>query len=790
MKSIWILASNNIKRRRLQSIILGLLMIISSLLFSTGIGVILSIRSPVEDMFERTNASDESLFVYGKYNANIDAMVQWWSEKEEIYQVETYKMADDVQALYPDRDNGVSVFVVEKPVNANFQNKLEFVGEESDLDFPNPGEVWIPTSVASTYGLEIGDTIELSEGKEKAEVTVSAIVIDPFFSASMLNPKRLWVAPDQISLMFPSDSQLSRIINLDFEENVDNINDLWDKFKEFTNNSFAGMRAQKPLVAYVYNNQYMIIGGVLLLFSIMILLMARYIISFNISNGIMADYKNIGIMKSQGFSIMNIRLIYMIQYIAIALVAAPIGIILSYFVIRTMVNSLLETIGLTPEGLNYAIPFIASFLVLLLIVVVTTFMRSSAVKNVDPVQAIRVGAPERRAAKKPTRMGFDRLKKFSISMAVAINYIFANKGQALSLYLAVFTTIFNFTFVTNLSYSVSKMIDDRAYWGYNNADVAVISKDPLAGLTWDKFKDLYEENEMVDSVIAMQQYVNVAPGKDLEESASFLATVFDGDLDAIGQVNVDGYNPINSDEVSLAVVSARKYEKNVGDNIEIIINGTAKEFYITGIYQTMENAGEGFRISADAIRECDPNFVVSSYSVKLNDSEDRNEFIDLIDDENPDEATISDIKTEVTDQVGQVSSGVSLATRLISIITLLSGFFNVFSFTMIAIINDRKTFGIYKSLGMTSVQIRKALVFRTLIMATIATVLSIIQTLIMSPFMLTAFMGGFGIGRFPFRVDVITTALILPISLAIFTFSTWISGRSISKISPRNLIEE
>lgn len=71
----------------------------------------------------------------------------------------------------------------------------------------------------------------------------------------------------------------------------------------------------------------------------------------------------------------------------------------------------------------------------------------------------------------------------------------------------------------------------------------------------------------------MDQYTNVGMSKKYEQSASFFATIFDGNLDAIKQPNIKGENPKKAGEITLAVNSSKKYEKKLAIILKSLLMG-------------------------------------------------------------------------------------------------------------------------------------------------------------------------------------------------------------------------
>ena len=86
----------------------------------------------------------------------------------------------------------------------------------------------------------------------------------------------------------------------------------------------------------------MVMAGVLLFVSVCLILIAFLILRFTIVFTINEEYHDIGVMKAIGIKSRKIRSLYVIKYLAIALVGALVGAILSAFLDPFLLKGLLS----------------------------------------------------------------------------------------------------------------------------------------------------------------------------------------------------------------------------------------------------------------------------------------------------------------------------------------------------------------------------------------------------------------------------------------------------------------
>src|ERR1700719_702370 len=98
MRSIWLVALSNLRRRKGQGILVGFILGLSVLLFFTGLGVLRTIESPVHLMLERQRASQITL----RFDARIydpDSIRAWWAGRPEVASVTEAMAAIELQKV-------------------------------------------------------------------------------------------------------------------------------------------------------------------------------------------------------------------------------------------------------------------------------------------------------------------------------------------------------------------------------------------------------------------------------------------------------------------------------------------------------------------------------------------------------------------------------------------------------------------------------------------------------------------------------------------------------------------
>jgi putative ABC transport system permease protein len=100
----------------------------------------------------------------------------------------------------------------------------------------------------------------------------------------------------------------------------------------------------------------------------------------------------------------------------------------------------------------------------------------------------------------------------------------------------------------------------------------------------------------------------------------------------------------------------------------------------------------------------------------------------------------------------------------------------------------RKSFGIFKTLGFTSRQLRMVLVWKTFWLLVAALIIGLPIGLWLSPALMSLVTKNVGLVKFPYLSDLAGTLLIIPLVLFLGLLSAWQATRQTTRINPRVLI--
>jgi len=784
MRSILLIASANLRRRARQSALAGLSIALAALLLAAALGILGGMHRPFEAMYNRLNAS-HILLLFDARNTDVEAVLEWAGRQPEVAGATdpAYFLPIEKSILFEGKKLELILHLTERSDCHLRQDKVEIL-QGSEQTHPDYGEIWIPQHLSNTHGIQVGDTLGIPVDNGLYPLVVSATVLDPHFSSALMNPTRAWVAPGALPLMQPVHALTNAGIGLCLRDAAD-IDPLWARFKSEID--YRGNSLTYLLFRSVFMTTYQIIGGVLLIFSLLALLGALLVTSSTVSSAIYKDYRLIGILKSQGFTPRNVLTVYLIQYALSGLVAIPLGLLGAHFAIQLMLDALAQSIGVVNAGFSMLLPYGIALMVILFLLMLSTWLTARKAGSIKPVEAIRSGAPQGDAGRFSVP-GKSNSVPLPVLPLLGLSMLSANPRRSRNTFIALLFAVGFLVFAVNISHSFREMKERKAMWGFEEADLQVTRESALVlPLRHGQLLEMLEEEAAIEVVAPFGYYHLTVPETNGLPPRELNGKVYERRMEAIGLINLRGRNPVQPDEISLCIGTSEDYGKTVGDTIELLMEGRRKPFQITGVYQDVSNMGQGFRLPAVAVRAFNPLFDPDHYAVRLRagtvPEEVKQELQTRYGETIGIEASIEDRRS-----VREVMANLSRFLSLLSLFFLGVLIITIMTDLVLSINEQRADIGILKTVGFTPRQLRIAFAWKFLLLILLSLIIAVPFAGWFSPVLMSGVTGFMGLEQFPYVFDTIGTMLIIPLVLILGILAAWLGSRGILRISPRVLM--
>jgi len=675
--------------------------------------------------------------------------------------------------------------LVEHGGNAEGQDKILFLQGEPK-EFPGPGEIWIPNHYLNKEAIEIGDSIYISTENGAFPLAVSAIIVEPHLPNGLSGLSFVFVGKGGLSMLFPV-SQLSGVQMGIKMKDAQDTEPVWARFnREIVYN---GGSLRYELFKRIFQVLYQIIAGLLTAFAILGILITIIITITVVNSAIRSDYKMIGMLKSQGFTNLNVNVVYIIQFLLITLVAIPLGLFGAYFMVQVIFKNLITAIGAVNFEVSWLTPTILTFFTFIIGILIITYLTARKAATISPVTAIRFGGPPPKSFK-PSKSRFFALRPNSyLPVFLGWRFLLSNKKRAFTLFIGLVFAIIVQVFYVNGSVSSFTIGSNRASWGISEADLRVAQGSNFRTFEEDTFKADIEEDDRVEVVVPMGRYVARLPAHQDAAPQYIEGTVFGDDPEIVGLTSLLGRHPVFEDEISLGIVSSNKLDKTVGDTLALFMEGQLIPFIIVGTYQSINELGEGFRIRAEGITEHNPLFKLGGYNIILERGVDKLAFRTNLEQMYGDTYKIRE-SNQMEETLVDVLKGLKDVIFLISLLFLSVLVVTVFNDTILSIRENQRNLGIYKALGMTPRQLQIALLFKALLVAVLALMVALpVAAYCIGP-SLSLLTADIGLVQIPYVHEWTPSLIAIPIVLLLTIGSVFLASRGVLKVKPRVLVRE
>ena len=476
--------------------------------------------------------------------------------------------------------------------------------------------------------------------------------------------------------------------------------------KDFNNQNFTVVfSCEQSLVKFSYVMD-MVIVAVLLLVSVCLILvsvvMLRFIIVFTLNE----DYKEIGIMKAVGIPDRAIRRLYVTKYFVLSCAGALLGFLGALPFGQMLVKQVTDTI-VVPDGNS---DILLQLLVSVLLAAVITgfaYLSTGKIKKMTPMDAIRSG----NTGKRYNRKSAVHLSGWRgrISSFLALNDVCCEWRKYLALFfmgiVGVWLLVMPLNTINTLGSEKIVKVFSVLDCDFFVVDDAVSSELILKGdkqAIWDYLDEVKNEIEEkgidVDRVFMEMMFrLRIRKG-----DSSFRSLAIQGiNTDASEYAYEQGEAPAYPNEVALAYSTAENIDAHIGDTVYIMTGNEEKEFVVSGLYQSMNNMGEGIRFHQDM--ELDYGMASGSFDAQVSlkgdvGEEELQKDIRIVKKLYPD-AEVETVKKFISSMLGNIMDKLESMKVVILTIVVIINVLVVMLMQKMFLIRERGEIGMLKAVG-------------------------------------------------------------------------------------------
>lgn len=581
------LVVNDIRKNKLMSAILILLIFLSALLMAGGLRVTGNMLSSVKGMNEIALPPDFLKMHKGEFDSK---QVESFNQTHSYIQMaQTVKMLNlgNANILYKSEsfeesmmDNSFIVQNTSFDFLLNTENKIARVKE---------GEIGVPVFYVEKMGILIGDSITLKSNTpdengnyERLTLKVTQLIRDAQMNSALASSKRFLISKEDMEKL----AEYGGEWEYSFEYKLKTENDVASLEKDYIEEKMPanGVAITGKIITLLNTLSYGVTALLILFMSFLLMGVATLCISCVIRATMVEENKNIATMKAIGFAKKDIERLYLIKYVAFVLAAG----VISYFVAIPLASYCGKSVLLycgegKSQWMGWCFPVIGeAFLMIMAISRCRRMIRKTQKSSV--MELIR--GESRKNSEGHFKLPMNGWKQKNIVMAAGelkckwkeypiLVFVFAVAAFLFILPINVKNTIQNPTFIT--------------YMGIGKCDIRVDiehnekMKEQEKALT----DYLKTNNQIADFVVFESGYIQLLNQNNEWE---YIRTT-SGDESVFPLHYLEGAMP-KSGQIALSSLQAKQGNKTVGDRVTIKVGEQMKKVTISGIYQDITYGGK------------------------------------------------------------------------------------------------------------------------------------------------------------------------------------------------------
>lgn len=708
----------DLKRKKTMNIIMLLFIIISSMFAAASLNNIVAVTGGIDRYFEMAEVPD-LIVSYSPKSSDFREKL------EALPGVTEVKHTDALCVLgakyFKMNGKRLDNFINPAFLISDSQMSLNYFDKDNNIiKSVDKGCFYCTAPFADGIDLNEGDIVDLEIGESKLSLKYMGCFKGATFSNDKLASPYLIINNADYEY-FKNEPELNQWINSASYVNTTDTDAVIELAKEYDDVSVETREEKKGM--YLYD---MMLAYILMVICIVLLFIAFVVLRFTIGFTINEEIREIGVMKAIGIGNRKIRSIYIVKYLAIAVVGSFVGFIFSFPLSDLMMQSISSNIIFDSKS-NNIVGLISSAAVVL-IILLFCYTCTRKVKKLSPIDAVRNGETGERFHKKSImHLGSTRLSP--------TGFLAANDIVSAPKRFGIITLIFTLCIlmVTMLSNFYMTLTNDKVLWLFDvpesDAHIADISYYSSILKDFGSYKTILADT---DKMLAE----NDMPGKSSMLIGSAYDAYFNGKkanewffvtkgADDYKLKCSEGSAPQKIDEVAMTGYAMDDLGASIGDRIKAVIGDKEYEFIITGKYSTFEASGHAIKLHPDFELATQESLGTFGIQIKF--------------DGDPDKATINNniekLKTLIeSDKVYSSPEVVKVATGVSDMLLLLKKVMTIMTVVVTALIvilmersfisKEKSEIALMKAIGIKNTSIIAQHTIRFIIISVIACIIS------------------------------------------------------------------
>ncbi|MDE5801642.1 MAG: ABC transporter permease [Lachnospiraceae bacterium] len=576
----WRILKKDLKRKKTMNIILLLFVILCSMFAAAAVNNIIAVTGGIEHYFDVADVPDVKVHMLTSGENDFEEKI---GELDSVKEIRTEHWLCVASSKYF-RHNGKKLdnFTNAAWLLSDSEMAVNYFDENNHIiESVDKGCFYANAPFLQGIDIKEGDEVELTVGDSHLTLKFMGRFKGALFGSENSNPPYLIM--NSADYDYLDKDEATHLMN--GRQLCINTSDI-DEIRELAKN-YSGVYVytrEESKDIYLYD---MLSAYVLMMISIVLMFTAFVVLRFTIGFTVSEEFREIGVMKAVGIRGGSIRSLYIVKYLAIAVVGTLIG----YFCSVPLGDMMMKTVSenmVLGSGSGTFMGILSSAAVVI-IILLFCYSCTRRVNKLSPIDAVRNGQTgERFRRKSLLHLGRSKLPS---SAFLSVNDVISSPKQ-FSIVIVVFTLcILLMTMMSNfaLTFKSEKIL---RFFDVPSSEAHIMDSEI--------FGEVFADQSMYKQIIADTEKLladNGMPGKCTmtmatqfetsheDKTAKLTFVVMKGETNDTLYID-EGSAPQKTDEIAVTVSTLGDLDAEIGDRVTAVINEKEYEFIITGTYSS------------------------------------------------------------------------------------------------------------------------------------------------------------------------------------------------------------